>query len=127
MAFVALIAALSLAAPPLASAKFHVRVASFGSNPAVAIRPDVSLPEADVALPISGKVPRSAARAGLRHSLRQHVTARDYVASLAGGYADQEYIVNVTVGGRTFPMVLDTGRYAKLLSSLFFFRLYSSH
>lgn len=115
MAFVALIA-LSLAVTPLASAKSHSRFVSFGSKTATAVRSDANLPPADVTLPISRAVPRSATRARLRHSLPQHAAARSRVTPLAGAFYDQDYIVNVTVGGTTFPMVLDTGRFVKLFS-----------
>ncbi|KAJ7623708.1 acid protease [Roridomyces roridus] len=42
-------------------------------------------------------------------SLRGHVSSNNFTAVLAGSDFDQEYLTNITVGGQTFPAIVDTG------------------
>lgn len=100
---------LSFLAPLLVSADFSARYVSFKDDPAPVVS-DAVLPAADFSLSIAGKAPRSKARAALRTSLRAHVSGNSHITPLAGGDFDEEYLVNATVGGQKFTLIVDTGR-----------------
>ncbi|KAJ7484193.1 acid protease [Mycena latifolia] len=57
-----------------------------------------ALPKAEFTVPFTSKVPR---RASKKNKIRRR--------SLNGAAFDEEYVVNVTVGGKVFNMILDTG------------------
>ncbi|KAF8322526.1 acid protease [Clavulina sp. PMI_390] len=82
----------------------HVKI--HGSSKAV--EATETLPQAEYSLPISGKTSRTPARAGIRDAIRRSMTGGD-VAPLAGSDFDEEYLVNVTVGGQPFSLIVDTG------------------
>lgn len=92
-----------------ASAKFTAEFVTYGS--AKDVETDVNIPPAEVSLPFTGKSPRSAFKKHVRESLRAHFASSSSVAPLAGSGFDEEYLVNITVGGQHFPVIVDTGRY----------------
>ncbi|KAJ7457963.1 acid protease [Mycena galericulata] len=70
----------------------------------------VGLPIADFSIPLSAKVQRPESKkislASLRANRKQNVGDTDV---LDGAAFDQEYVVNITVGGKYFNVILDTG------------------
>ncbi|KAJ7107916.1 aspartic peptidase domain-containing protein [Mycena epipterygia] len=68
------------------------------------------LPTADFVLPITSKVPRrESKKKALAALLGKSSNSSSDIASLAGAAFDHEYLVNITVGGKTFNAILDTG------------------
>jgi hypothetical protein len=78
--------------------------------------PDAALGPAEHVVPITGKVARSQAKRSLQTTLRQRASGKNYTAILAGGDYDREYLADLTAGGQTFKVVVDTGRCASCWS-----------
>lgn len=98
-----------------ASAKFTAEFVSFSSSEHIEV--DVDIPAAKFALPFAGKAPRSPFKKHNRDALRSHLAGGAPVAPLAGSDFDDEYLVNITIGGQHFPVIVDTGRYYHVVSS----------
>ncbi|KAJ7894923.1 aspartic peptidase domain-containing protein [Mycena olivaceomarginata] len=73
-----------------------------GSDPSL-------LPKAGISVPLSTKVPRRNSKKNARADLRGRQSRSDTVH--VDGSFDNEYLVNITVGGHPFQVILDTGRY----------------
>jgi hypothetical protein len=90
-----------------ANAAYNVQRASLPTTEAVnvqgALTPEV-IPTAEFSLSLSGKVPRSTAKRNALHAVTQARTA-----SLFGVANDQEYLTDITIGGQTFKVIVDTG------------------
>ncbi|KAJ7107936.1 aspartic peptidase domain-containing protein [Mycena epipterygia] len=65
------------------------------------------LSTAEFVLPVTAKVPRRKSKKNALAALRGQSTTD--TVSLAGAAFDNEYVVNITVGGKTFNAILDTG------------------
>ena len=65
------------------------------------------IPAADFSVSIAGTAPRSQAKKTLMKYLR---AKGGFTSSVAGSDFDEEYLVNVTVGGQAFSLIVDTGR-----------------
>ena len=62
------------------------------------------IPAAEYSVPIADTVPRS------RKTLQYLRETGGFTSSLAGSSFDQAYLVNVTIGGKLFRLIVDTGR-----------------
>ncbi|KAJ7340019.1 aspartic peptidase domain-containing protein [Mycena albidolilacea] len=71
-----------------------------GSDPSL-------LPKAGISVPLSAKVPRRNSKKNARADLRGKQSRSDTVH--VDGSFDNEYLVNITVGGHPFQVILDTG------------------
>lgn len=65
-----------------------------------------AIPSAQHTLNLAAKVPRPAGKAD---ALRTLSRAKRFTSSLAGSDGDEEYLVNVTIGGQDFSLIIDTG------------------
>ena len=72
----------------------------------------VDLPEADIVVNLTEKVPRPSFKKEMLRSLRGG--GRDTTGSIAGSADDEEYLTDITVGGQHFKAIVDTGRSASL-------------
>jgi hypothetical protein len=73
---------------------------------------EAALGPAEHVVPFIGKVARSQAKRSLRTTLRQRASGKNYTAILAGADFDEEYLADLTAGGQTFKVIVDTGRCA---------------
>lgn len=64
------------------------------------------IPKAEHTLKLAAKVPRPAGKAA---ALRTLSRAKRFTAPVAGSEGDEEYLVNVTIGGQDFSLIMDTG------------------
>jgi hypothetical protein len=62
-----------------------------------------ALPEAHHTLNLAAKVPRPAGKAAALRSLSR---AKRFTAPMAGSDGDEEYLVNVTIGGQDFSLII---------------------
>ncbi|KAJ7473440.1 acid protease [Mycena latifolia] len=70
----------------------------------------ITLPHADFTIPFTSKVPRRQSKITALSALRRkHGTSRGNTVGLDGAAFDDEYLVNITVGGKKFQVILDTG------------------
>lgn len=92
----------------LVAAEVSVEYISYGSSREV--KRDSTLPLASFTLPFVGKSPRSKAKKHLRQSLAALTAGTSYTSPAAGADLDEEYLVNITIGGQHFPVIMDTGR-----------------
>ncbi|KAJ7115076.1 acid protease [Mycena crocata] len=68
------------------------------------------LPTAEFSMPLTGKVPRRASKTTALTAIRnKHGKFRGNTVGLDGAAFDNEYLVNITVGGKPFQVILDTG------------------
>jgi hypothetical protein len=82
------------------------------------------IPPAEFSVPITAKVPRSKAKkrllAGILGRLQNTRKGTPVGASatvpIAGAAFDREYVADVTVGGQTFSLIIDTGRFVNRCS-----------
>jgi hypothetical protein len=91
------------------AAAFALSVASSAS---AAVVPSIStLPVSQNVLTLNQKVARPSWKAdAIRSITRQGVDAsKQYTAVLAGGYQDEEYLTNITIGGQEFIVIV--GKY----------------
>ena len=65
------------------------------------------IPAADFSVSIAATAPRSKAKKAFIKYLRQK---GGFTSSVAGSNFDQEYLLNATIGGQAFSLVIDTGR-----------------
>lgn len=93
----------------LVAAEVSVEYISYGSSKEV--KRDSTLPSASFTLPFVGKTRRSKAKKHLRQSLAALTSGTSYTSPLAGADLDEEYLVNITIGGQHFPVIVDTGRF----------------
>ncbi|KAJ7217682.1 aspartic peptidase domain-containing protein [Mycena pura] len=71
-----------------------------------------AIPEAQFSLPISGRSKRRGVKTHLLEVLRHAITGErkgGSTTALAASNFDTEYLVNITIGGSQFSMVMDTG------------------
>ncbi|CAK5265162.1 unnamed protein product [Mycena citricolor] len=66
-----------------------------------------ALPAADVVVPVTGHVPRRASKRFASPTGRKQTPQS--ALRLDGAAFDKEYLVNITVGGKPFQVILDTG------------------
>ena len=66
-----------------------------------------NIPTADFSVSIAGAAPRSKAKKTLINYLRER---GGFTSSIAGSDFDQEYLLNATIGGQAFSLIIDTGR-----------------
>ncbi|KAJ7065390.1 aspartic peptidase domain-containing protein [Mycena amicta] len=66
------------------------------------------IPPAQFIAPITAKAPRRSSKKAHITNLRSKVSGNT-TATLAGADLDQEYLTEITVGGQTFPVIVDTG------------------
>ncbi|KAJ7798928.1 acid protease [Mycena olivaceomarginata] len=78
-------------------------------NPALSSRS--VLPAASYSVAFSKKVPRRKAKVDALSALRGGVVSRhaDTTVPLAGSNLDTDYLVNVTIGGQNFSLIIDSG------------------
>jgi hypothetical protein len=81
-------------------------------------RTNTVLPEAQFTVPFSASVPRSEAKKQRLNALRDSVATgtSNFTTPASGTTFDQEYVANVTIGGQTFALRIDTGRCVCLIS-----------
>ncbi|KAJ7123507.1 aspartic peptidase domain-containing protein [Mycena epipterygia] len=66
--------------------------------------------KASFAVPLTGKVPHRESKKNAFAALRgKHKKTRNDTVALDGASFDREYLVNITVGGKNFQVILDTG------------------
>ncbi|KAJ7692919.1 aspartic peptidase domain-containing protein [Mycena rosella] len=79
-------------------------------HPAQHISHSAILPHAEFAIPFTAKRPR---RESKKHALRGlrgiYSKLRTNTVALDGGAFDTEYLVNITIGGKNFQVIMDTG------------------
>ncbi|KAJ6599758.1 acid protease, partial [Mycena vulgaris] len=82
------------------------------SQPArdVSLAPRSQLPTAEFTVPFSSKIPRRESKKKAKAALRgKHGRSGRKTEVLNGAAFDQEYVLNITVGGKVFNAILDTG------------------
>ncbi|KAJ7232458.1 aspartic peptidase domain-containing protein [Mycena haematopus] len=67
------------------------------------------LPKADFSVPLTGKVPRRDGNKNFLAALSKHRKSRAGTVPLDYTTSGDEYLVNITVGGKPFQVILDTG------------------
>lgn len=65
-----------------------------------------AIPEAEFTLPFTSKVPRRESKRNALAALR----GPSNTVSLDGAAFEDEYLVNITIGGQKFQVIVDTGR-----------------
>jgi hypothetical protein len=80
-----------------------------GSEPSLLLK-------AGISVPLSTKVPRRNSKKNARADLRGRQSRSDTVH--VDGSFDNEYLVNITVGGHPFQVILDTGRLVHFISDM---------
>jgi predicted aspartyl protease len=90
-----------------ANAAYSVQRVSLPTTESVnaqgALTPEV-IPTAEYSVSLSEKVPRSTVK---KNALRAVTKAK--TASLFGSDDDEEYLTDITIGGQTFKVIVDTG------------------
>ncbi|KAJ7155092.1 acid protease [Mycena filopes] len=70
---------------------------------------DVQLPAAGFTLPLTAKIPRREVKKNALAALGKHPKANTDTLHLDGAAFEHEYLVNITVGGKPFQVILDSG------------------
>jgi predicted aspartyl protease len=105
----------------LAFAAIAIAVASAGAAAhtvrpvSLPVRTDAvveTLPAADFAVSLTAKTPRSTRKKEMLRALRGSKSSKASTASLAGSDQDEEYLTDITIGGQSFKVIVDTGRYS---------------
>lgn len=72
------------------------------------VEPEV-LPQAQFSVALAAKTPRSTYKNNMREAVLKKGKASNYTGVLAGSDDDEEYLTNITIGGQTFQVIVDTG------------------
>nr|GAT51413.1 acid protease [Mycena chlorophos] len=102
------LAALSVLSLACASSAEFV-VSRHVSNVARTVVEPADIPPAQFVMPITQTTPRRASKKANLAALRAYLCGDKDTAVLSGSDLDQEYLTDVTVGGQTFPLIVDTG------------------
>lgn len=78
---------------------------------------DTTLPQAEFAVNLTAKVPKSAHKKALLRGLRG-VASKTPTATLAGSDQDEEYLTDIIVGGQKFKVIVDTGSWVFSVSDM---------
>jgi predicted aspartyl protease len=90
----------------LALALSSTRAAYAAESSAVA---GAAIPPAKHVATLTARVPASARKQAAKQALFGAAASPPYVNALAGVAADSEYATNITIGGQSFPVLVDTG------------------
>lgn len=118
MALKTLLPVLALAISYTSAFEFrHVR------STRLATSSSVDLPEAPFVVSLTDKVPRPSFKKRALRELRSnaHTPVGDPTATVFGSDDDEEYLTDITVGGQSFKAIVDTGRYALIVLSLWIY------
>lgn len=72
------------------------------------VEPEV-LPPAQFSVALAAKVPRSTYKNSMRSAVLGRWKPSNYTGVLAGSSDDEEYLINITIGGQNFQVIVDTG------------------